>query len=74
MIFFPKHLRVYLHVALFFRPVHEYVFWVSTPHVCVFFFHQLFSCMIFPVCTLPTISPQNFSNGPSLKNNYYYMT
>ena len=55
MIFVPKHLRVHECVhELFFRPVHEYVFWVSTPHVQYVFFPLIFSCPIFPVCTLPT--------------------
>ena len=65
MIFFPKHLRVYLHVALFFRPVHEYVFWVSTPHV-LFFFSLTFLLHDFS-CNHATPPPHNFSNGPSLK-------
>ena len=62
-----------LHVALFSRPVHEYVFWVSTPLMNVFFSSTFilndFSCMHFA-----NHPPHNFSNGPSLKNNYYYMT
>ena len=38
MIFSPKHLHVStLMHELFFWPVHEYVFLVSTPHVCFFF-------------------------------------
>ena len=44
-------------------------------HMYVFFFPSTFllhdfSCMHF--ANQPP--PHNFSNGPSLKNNYYYMT
>ena len=43
----------------------------STPHVCFFFINfSLARFFLYALCQRPR-PPHNFSNGPSLKNNYY---
>ena len=61
MIFSLNFLNIYMCIPkckheLFFRTVHEYVFWVSTPHVCFFFINfSLERFFLYVLCQPPLI-------------------